>query len=104
MYSEWNCPVACYHDDTSDYSSQTSDVWSISSTFVNEARFSFNRQGSFLTPFSLGLGIPSKIGMQYAKADVCKGAHGPEHAYKMDAKGKCRDEKGRFAKGELCRH
>ena len=50
VFSEWNCPVACYHDDTSDYSSQTSDVWSISSTFVNEFRFSFNRQGSFLTP------------------------------------------------------
>jgi hypothetical protein len=70
VYSEWNCPVACYHDDTSDYSSQTSDVWSFSSTFVNEARFSFNRQGSFLTPYSLGAGIPASIGLQYAKADV----------------------------------
>ncbi|HTA80356.1 MAG TPA: TonB-dependent receptor [Terracidiphilus sp.] len=70
VFSEWNCPVACYHDDTSDYSSQTSDVWSISSTFVNEFRFSFNRQGSFLTPYSLGLGIPTKIGLQYAKADL----------------------------------
>jgi hypothetical protein len=37
---------------------------------VNELRFSFNRQGSFLTPFSLGKGIPSALGMQYAKADV----------------------------------
>jgi Carboxypeptidase regulatory-like domain len=70
VYSEWHCPVACYSDDTSDYSSQTSDVWSFSSTFVNEARFSFNRQGSFLTPYSLGAGIPSTIGLQYAKADV----------------------------------
>ena len=70
VYSEWTCPVACYHDDTSDYSSQTSDVWSFSSTFVNEARFSFNRQGSFLTPYSLGAGIPATIGLQYAKADV----------------------------------
>jgi len=70
VYSEWNCPVACYHDDTSDYSSQTSDVWSFSSTFVNELRFSFNRQGSFLTPYSLNEGIPSAIGLQYAKANV----------------------------------
>lgn len=70
VFSEWNCPVACYHDDTSDYSSQTSDVWSISSTFVNEFRFSFNRQGSFLTPYSLGLGIPSTLGLHYAKADL----------------------------------
>lgn len=70
VYDEWQCPVACYHDDTSDYSSQTSDVWSFSSTFVNEARFSFNRQGSFLTPFSLGEGIPTSIGLKYAKADV----------------------------------
>jgi len=70
VYSEWNCPVACYHDDTSDYSSQTSDVWSYSSTFVNEARFSFNRQGSFLTPYSLKGGIPAAIGLQYAKADL----------------------------------
>jgi hypothetical protein len=70
VFSEWNCPVACYHDDTSDYSSQTSDVWSISSTFVNEFRFSFNRQGSFLTPYSLGLGIPTTLGLHYAKADV----------------------------------
>lgn len=70
VYSEWTCPVGCYHDDTSDYSSQSSDVWSISSTFVNEFRFSFNRQGSFLTPYSLNQGIPSALGMQYAKADV----------------------------------
>lgn len=70
VYSEWNCPVACYHDDTSDYSSQTSDVWSFSSTFVNEFRFSFNRQGSFLTPYSLGLGIPNDIGLKYAKANL----------------------------------
>jgi Carboxypeptidase regulatory-like domain len=70
VYDEWKCPVACYHDDTSDYSSQTSDVWSFSSTFVNEIRFSFNRQGSFLTPFSLGQGIPASIGLQYAKADL----------------------------------
>ena len=70
VYSEWTCPVACYHDDTSDYSSQTSDVWSFSSTFVNEFRFSFNRQGSFLTPYSLGAGIPAAIDLQYAKADV----------------------------------
>ncbi|AXC11709.1 Oar protein [Acidisarcina polymorpha] len=70
VYSEWVCPVACYHDDTSDYSSQTSDVWSFSSNLVNEFRFSFNRQGSYLTPFSKGLGIPAAIGLQYAKADV----------------------------------
>ena len=70
VYSEWTCPVACYHDDTSDYSSQTSDVWSFSSTLVNEFRFSFNRQGSFLTPYSLGAGIPAAINLQYAKADV----------------------------------
>ncbi len=35
-----------------------------------KARFSFNRQGSFLTPFSLGLGIPAALGMKYAKADL----------------------------------
>jgi hypothetical protein len=70
VYSEWTCPVGCYSDDTSDYSSQTSDVWSFSSTLVNEFRFSFNRQGSFLTPYSLGKGIPGAIGLQYAKADV----------------------------------
>lgn len=70
VYSEWKCPVGCYADDTSDYSSQTSDVWSISSTLVNEARFSFNRQGSFLTPFSKGKNMPSELGLKYAKADV----------------------------------
>jgi Carboxypeptidase regulatory-like domain len=70
VFSEWTCPVACYHDDTSDYSSQTSDVWSFSSTFVNEARFSFTRQGSFLIPYSLDLGIPNTIGLQYAKANL----------------------------------
>lgn len=70
VYTEWKCPVACYHDDTSDYSSQTSDVWTFSSTLVNEARFSFTRQGSFLTPYSLGLNIPSTIGLQYAKANL----------------------------------
>ena len=38
--------------------------------FVNEARFSFNRQGSFLTPYSLGRSIPATIGLQYAKANL----------------------------------
>ena len=70
VYSEWKCPVACYSDDTSDYSSQTSDVWTFSSTFVNEFRFSFNRQGSFLTPYSLNQNFPGTLGMQYAKANV----------------------------------
>ena len=45
-------------------------MWSISSTFVNEARFSFNRHASFLSPASLGLDFPSTIGLQYAKANL----------------------------------
>jgi hypothetical protein len=65
--AEWKCPVACYSDDTSNYSSQTSDVWSISSTLVNEFRFSFNRQGSFLTPASLGKGIPQQMACSMRK-------------------------------------
>ena len=70
VYSEWNCPIACYYADMSDYSSQTSDVWSINSTFVNEARFSFNRHANVYAPGSLGLNIPSTIGLQYAKANI----------------------------------
>ncbi|WP_446745026.1 carboxypeptidase regulatory-like domain-containing protein [Silvibacterium acidisoli] len=68
--AEFPCPIACYSDDTSDYSSQTSDTWTFSSTLVNEFRFSFNRQGSFLIPASLNQGYPAKLGLQYAKADL----------------------------------
>jgi len=29
---------------------------------------------------------------------------GPAHSYKLDAKGKCHDESGKFAKGDFCKH
>ena len=64
------CPVNCYAGDVSSVNAQVSDVWTISPTIVNEARFAYTRQGNYFTPDTLGGGYPAKLGINYAKADV----------------------------------
>lgn len=68
--NELPCPINCQFDDVADHVFLVSDTWTISSTFVNEFRFGFNRQGNWFTPSTLGQGIPQKVGLQYAKADI----------------------------------
>ncbi len=65
-----DCPLDCQHYDVDGYQAQISEVWTISSSTVNEFRFAFLRQGNFFPAPTLGAGTPSKLGWQYALADV----------------------------------
>lgn len=65
-----DCPIGCTNDDIVNYQPQLSDVWTLSSSLVNEFHFGYTRQGNWFTPQSLGEGYPAKIGLTYAKADL----------------------------------
>ncbi len=65
-----NCPVNCNDNSSDGGNGQLSDVWTVSATLVNEARFSFNREADYFAQQSLGKGIPAKIGLQFSTADV----------------------------------
>lgn len=60
------CPINCQFQDVSRDNAQVSDVWTISSSMVNEARFGFTDQLNFFSPFSNGEGYPQKLGAQWA--------------------------------------
>ncbi len=45
-------------------------MWTIKPTLVNEFRMAYVRQGNWFTPSSFGQGYPSKLGIDYAVADV----------------------------------
>ncbi len=65
-----DCPVNCQNNSSDGGNGQISDVWTISPSLVNEARFSFNREADYDAQASLGQGIPAKIGLQFSTADV----------------------------------
>jgi hypothetical protein len=64
------CPVDCFSGDVDRYNTQVSDVYSISSHVVNEARFGYTKQGNWFIPYTAGQGYPTKLGLQYSKGDV----------------------------------
>ena len=64
------CPINCQHGDVSRDNAQVTDVWTISSNVINEARMGFTDQMNYFTPFSIGAGYPSKLGWQFAQADT----------------------------------
>jgi hypothetical protein len=64
------CPINCQNGDVSRDNAQVSDVWTISPNLINEARIGFTDQLNFFTPFSIDQGFPSKLGWQFAKADI----------------------------------
>jgi hypothetical protein len=68
--NELPCPINCQFDDVADHVLLLTDTWTINSSLVNEFRFGFNRQGNWFAPSTLGLGIPQKVGLQYAKANI----------------------------------
>lgn len=68
--SIYNCPVSCQIFDIDSNNAQVSDVWNISSTFINEARLGYTDQLNFFIPPSLNQGYPAKLGLQFAKADI----------------------------------
>ncbi|HEY5214433.1 MAG TPA: TonB-dependent receptor [Acidobacteriaceae bacterium] len=63
------CPIGCQNGDVESYNSQVSDVWTINSNMINEARFGYTYQGNFYTDAALGKGYASALGWQAAKAD-----------------------------------
>jgi len=63
------CPVNCQNQDVSRDNAQISDVWTISPSVVNEARFGFTDQLNFFSPFGINQGLPAKLGVQWAVAD-----------------------------------
>lgn len=63
------CPINCQHGDVSRDNAQISDVWTISSRFINEARMGFTDQLNFFTPYSIGQGWVQKLGMPMLIAD-----------------------------------
>ena len=69
-YGKQLCPLNCQNQDVSRDNAQISDVWTISPTMVNEARFGFTDQLNFFSPFSQGKGYPAKMGIQWAVADA----------------------------------
>lgn len=65
-----SCPVNCQSGDVDNNNAQITDVWNISPTIVNEARFGYTRQLNFFADLSLGKGYASQLGWQFAKADT----------------------------------
>jgi hypothetical protein len=65
-----NCPSNCNPFDIDSKNIQVSDVWTIKPTIVNEFRMAYTRQGNWYTPQSFGQGYPTKLGIDYAVADV----------------------------------
>lgn len=68
--NEGLCPVNCQHGDVSRDNAQISDVWTFSSHLINEARLGFTDQLNFFTPYSIGGGWNSKLGMPMLTADI----------------------------------
>ena len=64
------CPVDCQTADIDSNNAQISDVWNISPTTINEARFGFTDQLNFFKAESLNKGYPAKLGLQFAKANL----------------------------------
>ncbi len=64
------CPINCQNGDGSRNNAQLSWVWTLSPRTINEARMGFTNQFDFYTPFSIGQGFPSKLGLKFAKADL----------------------------------
>ncbi len=62
------CPFYCQNGDVSRDNGEISDVWTISSHLINEARIGFTDQLNFFTPYTLG--DSSTLGMPLLKADI----------------------------------
>jgi hypothetical protein len=68
--NEGICPLNCYSGDVSRDNAQISDVWTVNDHLINEARLGFTDQLNFFIPQTLGQGLPAKLGLQFAVADV----------------------------------
>ncbi len=66
-------PVGTANADVSRLNLQVTDVFTISSHLINEARMGFTYQGNFFADGTYGQGYPAKLGWQFAKADEIPG-------------------------------
>jgi Carboxypeptidase regulatory-like domain len=64
-----NCPLGCQNGYVDNNNAQITDVWNISSTIVNEARFGYTNQMNYFTDSSLGKGYAAQLGWQFPKVD-----------------------------------
>ncbi|MEP6715226.1 MAG: TonB-dependent receptor [Terriglobia bacterium] len=64
------CPLNCTNSDIFNTTNQLSDYWTITPHMINEARIGFMGEYDLITPNTLGLGYPAKLGLAFAKADV----------------------------------
>ena len=64
------CPIVCEGGDVDTNNAQVTDVWSISSNTINEARMGFMLQGNWFEDLALGKGYPAQLGWQFAKANT----------------------------------
>ena len=67
------CPINCFSNDVSRDNASISDVWTLGSRFVNEARMGFTDQFNFFVPETLGKGYPALLGWQFAEANAFPG-------------------------------
>jgi len=63
------CPIGCESQDLSNNNAQVSDVWTISPTMTNEARFGFTNSFNFYVPYTIDKGYPAKLGLTQTVAD-----------------------------------
>ncbi len=63
------CPINCSSGDGEYNQAQISDVWTLGTRSINEARMGFNFEFDFDVPSTVGLGFPSKLGWQFSHAD-----------------------------------
>ncbi len=69
------CPLNCFSGDIDGYNVQLSDVWTLSPTMVNEFRMGYTKQGNWFVPNTIGFDSASKLGLQYAKANIFPSMH-----------------------------
>lgn len=63
------CPVGCQPADGEDINSQVSDVWNISNSTINEARFGYTYEVNTYVDSTLGKGYPTQLGWQFAQGN-----------------------------------
>ena len=69
-YGPFPCPINCFSGDIDGYNAQLTETWTINSSMVNEFRMAYTKQGNWFIPDTIKFDASSKLGLQYAEADV----------------------------------
>ena len=64
------CPIGCNTASNSAVTAQVSDVWTFSSNVINEFRMGVSTQNNLYIPGTLNKDYPTKLGLQFAKANL----------------------------------